>query len=46
MWMLEYCERIFKQNEALNFVYSKAVIQPYHNLIRVRALESAKCRLP
>lgn len=46
MLMLEYFERIFKQNEALNFIYSRAVIQPYHNLIRVRALESVKCRHP
>lgn len=41
MWMLEYFERLFVQNEALNFVCSGAVIQPYHNLMRVKAPESA-----
>lgn len=46
MWMLEYFERPLVQNDALNFDCSGAVIQSYHNLMRVKALESAKCRLP
>lgn len=44
--MLMYFTRIFKQKEALSFAYSGAVIQQPCNLIRVRALRSAKCRLP
>lgn len=44
--MLVYFTRIFKQNETLNFAYSGAAVQQHCNLIRVRALRSAKCRLP